>query len=240
MGRIHNIEARKGKQDAARANVFTKHARAITVAAKEGGGDPEYNASLKAAIAKAKADNMPNDNIDRAIKKGVGAGEGEDYESITYEGYGPGGVAIIVETLTDNKNRTAGNVRYYFDKNNGNLGTPGCVSFMFDRKGQILISNENAEEEALMEAALELGAEDFITDEDGFEVVTAPEDFNTVRDGLESAGYKFVVADVKLIPQTTTALDEAGQIKSMEKLLDTLEDDDDVQNVHHNWEMPEV
>ena len=183
---------------------------------------------------------MPNDNIDRAIKKGVGAGEGEDYESITYEGYGPGGVAIIVETLTDNKNRTAGNVRYYFDKNNGNLGTPGCVSFMFDRKGQILISNENAEEEALMEAALELGAEDFITDEDGFEVVTAPEDFNTVRDGLESAGYKFVVADVKLIPQTTTALDEAGQIKSMEKLLDTLEDDDDVQNVHHNWEMPEA
>ena len=240
MGRIHNIEARKGKQDAARANVFTKHARAITVAAKEGGGDPEYNASLKAAIAKAKADNMPNDNIDRAIKKGVGAGEGEDYESITYEGYGPGGVAIIVETLTDNKNRTAGNVRYYFDKNNGNLGTPGCVSFMFDRKGQILISNENAEEEALMEAALELGAEDFITDEDGFEVVTAPEEFNTVRDGLESAGYKFVVADVKLIPQTTTALDEAGQIKSMEKLLDTLEDDDDVQNVHHNWEMPEA
>lgn len=240
MGRIHNIEARKGKQDAARANVFTKHARAITVAAKEGGGDPEYNASLKAAIAKAKADNMPNDNIDRAIKKGVGAGDGEDYESITYEGYGPGGVAIIVETLTDNKNRTAGNVRYYFDKNNGNLGTPGCVSFMFDRKGQILISNENAEEEALMEVALELGAEDFVADEDGFEIITAPEDFNTVRDGLEEAGYEFVVADVKLIPQTTTALDEAGQVKSMEKLLDILEEDDDVQNVHHNWEMPEA
>ena len=240
MGRIHNIEARKGKQDAARANVFTKHARAITVAAKEGGGDPEYNASLKAAIAKAKADNMPNDNIDRAIKKGVGAGEGENYESITYEGYGPGGVAIIVETLTDNKNRTAGNVRYYFDKNNGNLGTPGCVSFMFDRKGQILISNENAEEESLMEAALELGAEDFVVDEDGFEVLTSPEDFNVVRDGLENAGYEFVMADVKLIPQTTTALDEAGQIKSMEKLLDILEEDDDVQNVHHNWEMPEA
>ena len=237
MGRIHNIEARKGKQDAARANVFTKHARAITVAAKEGGGDPEYNATLKAAIAKAKADNMPNDNIDRAIKKGVGAGEGENYESITYEGYGPGGVAIIVETLTDNKNRTAGNVRYYFDKNNGNLGTPGCVSFMFDRKGQILISNENAEEEVLMEVALELGAEDFVVDEDGFEVLTSPEDFNAVRDGLENAGYEFVMADVKLIPQTTTALDEASQIKSMEKLLDILEEDDDVQNVHHNWEM---
>ena len=240
MGRIHNIEARKGKQDAARANVFTKHARAITVAAKEGGGDPEYNAALKAAIVKAKADNMPNDNIDRAIKKGVGAGDGEDYESITYEGYGPGGVAIIVETLTDNKNRTAGNVRYYFDKNNGNLGTPGCVSFMFDRKGQILVSNEKAEEEALMEAALELGAEDFVTDEDGFEILTAPEDFNTVREGLENAGYEFAAADVKLIPQTTTALDDAGQIKALEKLIDTLEDDDDVQNVHHNWEMPEA
>ncbi|PSJ30949.1 transcriptional regulator [Peptostreptococcus russellii] len=240
MGRIHNIEARKGKQDAARANVFTKHARAITVAAREGGGDPEYNATLKTAIAKAKSDNMPNDNIDRAIKKGVGAGEGENYESIVYEGYGPGGVAVIVDTLTDNKNRTAGNIRYYFDKNNGNLGTQGCVAFMFDRKGQILISNEGAEEEALMEAALELGAEDFIPDEDGFEVITTPEDFNDVRDGLEEKGYKFVVADVKLIPQTTTALDEEGQIKSMEKLLDVLEEDDDVQNVHHNWEMPEA
>ena len=171
MGRIHNIEGRKNKQDAARSNVFTKHARAIAVAAREGGGDPEYNASLKAAIVKAKSDNMPNDNIDRAIKKGVGGGDGENYESITYEGYGAGGVAIIVETLTDNKNRTAGNVRYYFDKNNGNLGTPGCVSFMFDRKGQIFISNENAEEEQLMEEALELGAEDFIPDEDGFDIV---------------------------------------------------------------------
>ena len=240
MGRIHNIEARKGKQDAARANVFTKHARAITVAAREGGGDPEYNATLKTAIAKAKSDNMPNDNIDRAIKKGVGAGEGDNYESIVYEGYGPGGVAVIVDTLTDNKNRTAGNIRYYFDKNNGNLGTQGCVAFMFDRKGQILISNEGAEEEALMEAALELGAEDFIPDEDGFEVITTPEDFNDVRDGLEEKGYKFVVADVKLIPQTTTALDEEGQIKSMEKLLDVLEEDDDVQNVHHNWEMSEA
>ena len=237
MGRIHNIEARKGKQDAARANVFTKHARAISVAAREGGADPEYNAALKTAIAKAKADNMPNDNIERAIKKGAGAGEGENYESITYEGYGPGGVAVIVETLTDNKNRTAGNVRYYFDKNNGNLGTPGCVSFMFDRKGIILISGENAEEEKLMEEALELGAEDFIADEDGFEILTSPEDFNSVRDGLESAGYEFVMADVKLIPQTTTKLEDEGQIKSMEKLIDTLEADDDVQNVHHNWDI---
>lgn len=239
MGRIHNIEARKGKQDAQRANVFTKHARAITVAAREGGGDPEYNASLKTAIAKAKADNMPNDNIDRAIKKGIGGGDGENYESITYEGYGPGGVAIIVETLTDNKNRTAGNVRYYFDKNNGNLGTPGCVSFMFDRKGQIFISDENAEEDALMELALELGAEDFVTDEGGFEILTAPEDFNTVRDGLEEEGYEFLQADVKLIPQTTSAVTDEAQVKSLEKLLDLLEDDDDVQNVHHNWEIAE-
>lgn len=239
MGRIHNIEARKGKQDAQRANVFTKHARAISVAAREGGGDPEYNASLKTAIAKAKADNMPNDNIDRAIKKGVGGGDGENYESITYEGYGPGGVAIIVETLTDNKNRTAGNVRYYFDKNNGNLGTPGCVSFMFDRKGQIFISDEKAEEDSLMEAALDLGAEDFVTDEGGFEILTSPEDFNAVRDGLESAGYEFLQADVKLIPQTTSEVTDPAQIKSLEKLLDLLEEDDDVQNVHHNWEMTE-
>lgn len=240
MGRIHNIEGRKNKQDAARSNVFTKHARAIAVAAREGGGDPEYNASLKAAIVKAKSDNMPNDNIDRAIKKGVGGGDGENYESITYEGYGAGGVAIIVETLTDNKNRTAGNVRYYFDKNNGNLGTPGCVSFMFDRKGQIFISNENAEEEQLMEGALELGAEDFIPDEDGFEIITSPEDFNAVRDGLEEKGYEFVAADVKLLPQTTSVVDDEGQVKSLEKLLDILEDDDDVQKVHHNWEMPDV
>jgi len=240
MGRIHNIEGRKNKQDAARSNVFTKHARAIAVAAREGGGDPEYNASLKATIVKAKSDNMPNDNIDRAIKKGVGGGDGENYESITYEGYGAGGVAIIVETLTDNKNRTAGNVRYYFDKNNGNLGTPGCVSFMFDRKGQIFISNENAEEEQLMEEALELGAEDFIPDEDGFEIITSPEDFNAVRDGLEEKGYEFVAADVKLLPQTTSVVDDEGQVKSLEKLLDILEDDDDVQKVHHNWEMPDV
>lgn len=240
MGRIHNIEARKGKQDAQRANVFTKHTRAISVAAKEGGGDPEYNASLKAAIVKAKADNMPNDNIDRAIKKGVGGGDGQNYESITYEGYGPGGVAVIVETLTDNKNRTAGNVRYYFDKNNGNLGTPGCVSFMFDRKGQIYISNEGVQEDVLMEDALDLGAEDFLPDDEGFEIITASEDFNAVRDGLEEKGYAFLMADVKLIPQTTSVVDDAGQVKSLEKLLDVLEEDDDVQNVHHNWEVSQV
>ena len=223
MGRIGNIINRKGKQDAKRASVFTKHARAITVAAKEGGADPEYNAALKTAIDKAKADN----------------GGGEDYFSNTYEGYGPGGVAVIVETLTDNKNRTAGNIRYYFDKNGGNLGTTGCVGFMFDRKGQILIAAENVSEEQLMDDALEAGADDIITEEDGFEVVTAPEDFNAVRDALVEKGYEFVSADIKLIPQTTTVLDNEGQVKSMEKLIDLLEDDDDVQNVYHNWEITE-
>ena len=183
MGRIGNIINRKGKQDAQRAKIFTKHARAIAVAAKEGGADPEYNAALKTAIEKAKADNMPNDNIDRAIAKGAGAGAGEDYETIVYEGYGPGGVAVIVETLTDNKNRTAGNVRYYFDKNGGNLGTSGCVSFMFDKKGQILVGlGDGVSEEELMDVALEAGAEDFITEEDGYEIITTPEDFSSVRD----------------------------------------------------------
>lgn len=240
MGRIGNIINRKGKQDAKRASVFTKHARAITVAAKEGGADPEYNAALKTAIDKAKADNMPNDNIKRAIDKGAGAGGGEDYFSNTYEGYGPGGVAVIVETLTDNKNRTAGNVRYYFDKNGGNLGTSGCVSFMFDNKGQILIeASDDVLEDELMEAALEAGAEDFITEEDGYEVVTAPEDFAAVRDELQAKGYEFISADVKLIPQTTTELTDETQLKMMNKLVDMLEDDDDVQNVYHNWEIAE-
>lgn len=240
MGRIGNIINRKGKQDAKRASVFTKHARAITVAAREGGADPEYNAALKTAIDKAKADNMPNDNIKRAIDKGAGAGGGEDYFSNTYEGYGPGGVAVIVETLTDNKNRTAGNVRYYFDKNGGNLGTSGCVSFMFDNKGQILIeASDDVSEDELMEAALEAGAEDFITEEDGYEVVTAPEDFAAVRDELQAKGYEFISADVKLIPQTTTELTDETQLKMMNKLVDMLEDDDDVQNVYHNWEIAE-
>ena len=240
MGRIGNIINRKGKQDAARAKVFTKHARAIAVAAKDGGGDPEYNAALKTAIEKAKADNMPNDNIDRAIAKGTGSGNSENFETITYEGYGPGGVAVIVNALTDNKNRTAGNIRYYFDKNGGNLGTSGCVSFMFDRKGQILVAaDDSVSEEELMDAALEAGAEDFITEEDGYEVVTDPADFAAVRDSLKEAGYTFISADVKMIPQTMTALDNDGQCNAMEKLIDMLEDDDDVQDIYHNWEIAE-
>ena len=240
MGRIGNIINKKGKQDAKRAKIFTKHARAIAVAAKEGGANVDYNAALKTAIEKAKADNMPNDNIDRAVAKGAGAGANENFETIVYEGYGPGGVAVIVETLTDNKNRTAGNVRYYFDKNGGNLGTSGCVSFMFDNKGQILIeANDEVSEDELMEAALEAGAEDFITEEDGYEVVTAPEDFAAVRDELKAKGYEFISADVKLIPQTTTELTDETMLKNMNKLVDMLEDDDDVQNVYHNWEIAE-
>lgn len=238
MGRIGNIINKKGKQDAKRAKVFTKHSRAIAVAAKEGGKDPEYNAALKTAIEKAKADNMPNDNIDRAIAKGVGSGANENYETIVYEGYGPAGVAVIVEALTDNKNRTAGNVRYYFDKNGGNLGTSGCVSFMFDKKGQILIeASENVSEDELMELALEIGAEDFISEEDGYEIVTSPEDFSSVRDILKEKGYEFISADVNMVPQTTTVLSDEEQVKSMNKLIDMLEDDDDVQNIYHNWEI---
>lgn len=240
MGRIGNIINKKGKQDAKRAKVFTKHSRAIAVAAKEGGKDPEYNASLKTAIEKAKADNMPNDNIDRAILKGAGAGANENYETIVYEGYGPSGVAVIVEALTDNKNRTAGNVRYYFDKNGGNLGTSGCVSFMFDKKGQILIeASDSIDEEELMDLSLEAGAEDFITEEDGYEIITTPEDFSSVRDSLKEKGYEFISADIKMIPQTTTTLTDEEQIKSMNKMIDMLEDDDDVQNIYHNLEINE-
>ncbi|SHK32548.1 DNA-binding regulatory protein, YebC/PmpR family [Tepidibacter formicigenes DSM 15518] len=180
---------------------------------------------------------MPNDNIERAIKKGTGGLDGDNYEAVVYEGYGPGGVAVIVEALTDNKNRTAGNVRYYFDKNGGNLGTSGCVGFMFDRKGQIMIGNEGVDEEELMDVALEAGAEDFITEEDGFEIITAPEDFNAVRDALAEKGYEFISADVKMLPQTTTKLESEEQVKAMNKMIDMMEDDDDIQEVYHNWEM---
>lgn len=234
MGRIGNIENRKNKQDAKRAKIFTKYARSITVAAKEGGGDPDYNAALKTAIDKAKSMNMPNDNIDRAIKKGIGGGEGENFEHITYEGYGPGGVAVIVNSLTDNKNRTAGNVRFYFDKNGGNMGTAGCVSFMFDRKGVILIEKDQSiDEDSLMDIALESGAEDFITEDEGFEILTAPEDFDAVKEALQQGGYDLVSAEITMVPQTYTTLEESLQ-KSMEKLIDMLEDDDDIQDIYTN------
>jgi UPF0082 protein CD0795 len=233
VGRLHTIENRKGKQDAKRAQIFTKYARLITVAAREGGADPEYNAALKNAIDKAKSENMPNDNIERAIKKGAGGTDSDNYESITYEGYGPGGVAMIVETLTDNKNRTAGNVRHYFDKNGGNLGTAGCVSFMFERKGEIIIEKtDDISEDELMEKALDNNAQDFIVEEDCYVIYTDTADFITVKTALADK-YTFVSADIKLIPATYTAIDESNE-KLMEKLLDSLEDDDDIQNVFHN------
>ena len=222
--------------DSLRSNVFTKHARAISVAARQGGGNPDYNAALKLAIQKAKADNMPNDNINRAIKKGTGEDGGANYEQITYEGYGPGGIAMIIEVLTDNKNRAAGNVRYYLDRNGGNLGTAGSVSYMFERKGQILIAaDDSISEDELMEAALEAGAEDFIAEEDGFEILTAPNDFAAVREALEGK-YEFVQADITMLPNMYTALDPNLQ-KQMDKLMDQLEEDDDVQNVWTNMQM---
>ena len=238
MGRIHNIEGRKNKQDSKRAQIFTKYARLITVAAKMGGTDPEYNATLKNAIDKAKSMNMPNDNIDRAVKKGAGGLDGDNYETVVYEGYGPNGVAVIVEALTDNRNRTGGNMRYYFDKNGGNMGTTGCVSFMFDKKGQIFIkSDDDISEDELMEAALEAGAEDFIAEEEGFEVLTSQEDFIAVRDALKEKGYEFLSAEVTMIPQTSATLETEEQTRFMNRLIDMLEDDDDVQEVYHNCEM---
>ncbi|MBK5251644.1 MAG: YebC/PmpR family DNA-binding transcriptional regulator [Peptostreptococcaceae bacterium] len=239
MGRIGTIINRKGKQDAKRGKIFTKHARAIMVAAREGGPEIEYNMSLKSAVEKAKADNMPNDNIERAIKKGSGETDGEQFEEFVYEGYGPSGVAIMVEILTDNKNRAAADVRHIFSKNGGNLGSNGCVSFMFDRKGILVLSEEDNEldEETLMMEALDAGAED-IQVEDGFtEIITSMEEFARVRDYLLKDGYKLVKAELGYIPQTMSRLENSEDITKMENLIDMLEDNDDVQNLHHNWEM---
>ena len=233
------IKRKKGAIDAERSKVFQKLAKELYVAAKSGDKDPANNSALRRVIEKAKAENMPKSNIQSAIDKAHSKNNSENYDHVRYEGYGPGGMAIMIECLTDNKNRTAGNIRYYFDKNGGNLGTTGCVGFMFDRKGQILIAAENASEEQLMDDALEAGADDIITEEDGFEVVTTPEDFNAVKDALLEKGYEFVSADVKLVPQTTTVLSDEAQVKAMEKLINQLEDDDDVQNVFHNWEIAE-
>lgn len=234
MGRIGNIVNRKNKQDSKRAQVFTKYARLISVAAKEGGADPDYNSSLKLAIDKAKAMNMPNDNIERAIKKGAGGGEGENYEHITYEGYGAGGIAVIVNALTDNKNRTAGNVRYYFDKNGGNMGTSGCVNFMFDRKGVIFVENNGSiSEDDLMELALEAGADDFISHEDGFEIVTSPESYNEVLEAVQSSEAEIISSELTMVPQTYTAVDEE-HAKRVEKMIDMFEEDDDIQEIFTN------
>ncbi len=230
------IKAKKGKEDQRRASVFTKLARYITVAVKEGGSNPEFNPSLKSAIEKAKAENMPNDNIERAIKKGEG-GEGDaNYENVIYEGYGIGGVAVIVECLTDNRNRTASDVRHAFDKHGGNLGTTGCVSYLFDKKGFIAIENDGSvDEDTLTMDAIDLGAEDFKSYEEGYEIYTSVEDFNQVVEGLKDRGYKLSDFDISNIPQTTVKLDEEQAIK-FEKMVDDLEESDDVQSVSHNLE----
>ena len=233
-----NIKHKKEKNDAAKGKVFTRIGREIAVAVKEGGADPANNSKLRDVVAKAKANNMPNDTIDRSIKKAAGDANAANYESITYEGYGPSGTAIIVETLTDNRNRTASNVRNAFTKGSGNVGTNGCVSFMFDRKGQIIVDKEEYEGDAdeLMMTALDAGAEDFQADEEAFTVYTAPADFGAVREALEAKGLSFIEAEVEMVPQNYIRLESTEDMEKMRKLLDNLEDNDDVQSVWHNWE----
>ena len=233
----HNIQAKKGKADAARGKIFTKLGRELLIAVKQERPDTAGNSKLKDVIAKCKAANMPNDTINNAIKKASGAGNNENYEEITYEGYGPNGVAIIVQAATDNKNRTAADVRHAFDKAGGNLGTSGCVSYMFNKKGVIVIEKESTsmDEEELMMLAIDSGAEDFKSDEGIYEITTDPSDFSSVREKLEEAGLTFVEAGVQMVPTTTVSLDEKGQEK-MERLLERLDDLDDVSEVYHNWE----
>lgn len=237
------IKQKKGKNDAARAKIFTKIGRELIVAVRDGGSaDPAANSKLRDCIAKAKANNVPNENIERIIKKAAGEAGGANYEAVTYEGYGPSGIAVIVEALTDNRNRTAGDVRHYFDKFGGNMGTPGCVSFMFEQKGVLVLDKEDneVEEDKLMEDALEAGAADFEADEDIYTVYTEPTDMGAVRDDLTAKGYTFASAEVEMVPSTYTKIDDPDVQIKMQKLLDMLEDNDDVQNVWHNWDMPET
>ena len=233
-----NIKHKKERNDAAKGKIFTVIGREIAVAVKEGGADPANNSKLRDVIAKAKANNMPNDTIDRGIKKAAGDAHAVNYEVLTYEGYGPSGVAIIVDTLTDNKNRTAANVRSAFTKGSGNVGTPGSVSYMFDKKGQIIIDKEECEMDPddLMMLALDAGAEDFSEEEDSYEVYTAPEDFSKVREALEAANIPMLEADVTMIPQTWVELSDPEDIKKLTRILDLLDEDDDVQAVYHNWD----
>ena len=232
----NNIKHKKAKADAAKANVFTKIAKEITIAVKESGGDPNSNSRLRDLIVKARANNVPNDNIERTIKKALG-GDGANFEEIVYEGYGPEGVAVIVETSTDNRNRTAGEVRHAFDKFGGNLGATGCVSYMFENKGVIIVSCEGVEEDTLMEAALEAGATDFEMNEDDevFEIYTETEDLYPVRDQLESLGYTIESAEKDKIPQNYVTMTDEENIRHMNLLIEHLEDNDDVLNVYHNW-----
>ena len=235
----HNIQKTKGAADAKRSQAFTKIAREIIVAVKEGGsGDPNNNSRLATVIAKAKAANMPNDNIKRTIDKALGAGNTDNFEKVVYEGYGPCGVAVIVEALTDNRNRTAPEVRHLFDKYGGNMGASGCVSWSFDRKGVIVIDNEDGDldEEAVMMDALDCGAADFEADEGVFEITTDPDDFNAVTSALEEKGYVFAEAAIEMVPQNYIKLTGEDDVKNMSKMIDLLEDNEDVQNVWHNWE----
>jgi YebC/PmpR family DNA-binding regulatory protein len=235
----HNIQAKKGKTDAKRGKIFTKLGKEIVMAVKNGGANPDINAKLRDVVAKAKAENMPNDTISKAIKKASGELSSVNYENIVYEGYGPSGVAVIVETLTDNKNRSAGNVRSAFTKGGGNMGTSGCVSFMFQEKGEIIIEKGDKDEDELMMIALDAGAEDFSADEEEvFVVTTTPDDFGAVREALEAQGIEFLEASVKKIPDTYTAINE-DEAKKFQKMLDLLDDDDDVQDVYHSAEFPE-
>ncbi len=235
----HNIQAKKGKADAARGAVFTKIGREITVAVREGGPDPNNNSKLQALILKAKANNVPNDNIDRTLKKAAGMGDKTTFEDIVYEGYGPNGVAIIVETMTDNRNRTAGEIRHYFDKYGGNMGAANCVSWSFDKKGVIVIDNEDEEldEDTVMMEALDAGADDFEPDGETFVVYTKPDDVTTVAEAIIAKGYKLLSAQVEMLPQNGyIKLTNEDDIKNITKMLDMFEDNDDVQNVWHNWE----
>ena len=231
------IKRKKGKIDEARAKVFTKIGREIAVAVREGGPDPAGNSKLKDCIAKAKANNVPNDNIERIIKKAAGETGGANYEEIIYEGYGPNGIAVVVKALTDNRNRTAGDVRHYFDKFGGNMGTSGCVMFMFDYYGVIVIEKEDVDEDKLMEDAIECGAIDLITDEEEiFEVRTDPNDLGAVTSALEAMGYKFMSSETAYIPQTYTRLEDEESMKKMSKMLEMFDDNDDIQGIWHNWE----
>ncbi|WP_027634057.1 YebC/PmpR family DNA-binding transcriptional regulator [Clostridium hydrogeniformans] len=235
----HNIQAKKGKVDAKRGKIFTKIGKEIMVVAKMGGSNLEANPKLRDVVAKAKAANMPLDTIQRAIKKAAGELESVTYEEIVYEGYGPSGIAVIVEVLTDNKNRSASNVRHGFSKYGGNMGSNGCVSFMFQKKGEIIVEkNDSLDEDEFMMMALDGGAEDFISEDEVYVITTSPEDFGSVRENLEGNNIEFLEAEVKRIPDNYTAIDEETAV-SFQKMLDMLEDDDDVQNVYHNAEFPE-
>lgn len=233
-----NIKHKKEKNDAAKGKIFTIIGREIAIAVKEGGADPANNSKLRDVIAKAKANNMPNDTIERGIKKAAGDGDSVNYVQVTYEGYGPSGTAIIVDALTDNKNRTAANVRNAFTKGQGNIGTQGCVSYLFDQKGQIIIAKEDCDIDAddLMMMALDAGAEDFSEEEDSFEVITAPDDFSAVREALEAENIPMASAEVTMIPQTYVSLTDEKDITNIQRILDLLDEDDDVQEVYHNWE----